>query len=192
MVPLHFERIERPDLCRLGWPDMKARIPRSIITGITMDGDLLREASIRAWTAFCALAILGGAMMIAADGDNPLHSDDPYIVGFVFGGIGAVLSAAYSWLAAGRNSPRSADAKFVVILLGWCGFLLVMAFLTRNISDGVDEIYQMLVAASLLCGGVAWPLSRFQLPAWLIITLTVCGLAFFGMYVVVARQLAAR
>ena len=80
----------------------------------------VREVAQRTWLAFCGAAILSGTAMCLVDGDHPLRSDDPYLVGMLFGGLAAFLAAvsaiAEIWLGEGR---RNHIALLIVCAL-WC------------------------------------------------------------------------
>ena len=52
--------------------------------------------ALRSWLAFSTLAVVGFVVFLFLDGDDPLRSDDPYIVGLFLG----------SWPRALRSSSR--------------------------------------------------------------------------------------
>src|SRR5688500_18120090 len=92
---------------------------------------------MRAWRVFSALAVIWFVVALCIDWDNPLHSDDPYIIGFLFGTVGAAASVVYSLgelvgRRLGRNALR--DVGYWVVLAAWCVLLVVT---TRN-SEGED------------------------------------------------------
>ncbi len=147
--------------------------------------------TLRAWVAFSALAIVGFAVFLRIDGDDPLESDDPYLLGFVFGGIAAGSAGVYTVAEgiarrAGRLWLR--DLIYGAVLAAWCLFLWIGS---RGGGEGAG-ILAYAVVASLIVGVLVYPLCRFRLP-WLLIAVLSCASAgLLVMYCVVCERMAQR
>lgn len=140
----------------------------------------------RAWLGFAGLTVLGFVAFLIFDHDNPLHSDDPYLVGFILGGIAAGISLVYS-LAEKAFGNRWWATLCYGMVIGLWAILATMA--TANSPEG-KEIGMVVGGASLVVGAIAWPLIAFRIPRSLAAILTISALAAMVMYGVVAVRLA--
>lgn len=142
----------------------------------------------RSWLGFSALTILGWLMFLAMDRDNPFHSDDPYLVGFLCGGFAAVMGFVYS-IAEKLFATRLRTSLCYGAIVGlWAGLL----FAGSNNSHEGAELFAFFAVVSLIAGAISWPLFAFRVPRSFVIVLTVSAVALLAMYGIVALRLASR
>ena len=79
-------------------------------------------ALVRAWVAFVIIAVLAG-VAFTIDGDDPLRSDDPYVLGYACGVFAAAMALVYTAAERMCKSRRSASACYFALLGLWCLFL---------------------------------------------------------------------
>ncbi len=153
------------------------------------------EAILRAWLAFCSLSLAGWLLGILAEQRvNPLLSDDPYIVGWVGGALGALLSLILSGLSAIVGVARNLrlDVGYLLILIGWSGLLVTKAFNERVNSYGHFQMYLFFAGANYVCGAVFWLISHVRLSFMLALVLSIAEVGLLGMYLTTIARMAAR
>lgn len=153
-------------------------------TALSKAGIIVRCAVARAWLAFCLLSFLFALAFLLLDGDNPLRSDDPYIVGFLFGSIGACHTLVYSaaeWLKQGK---RFKHVIWLLALALWCALLCLTWW---SAAEGRGIILHILMG-SLIVAAVEWPLLRFGVPRTFYAITSIAGATLIGLYLYVATQ----
>jgi hypothetical protein len=143
----------------------------------------LRLAIIRAWCAFSLLSFLFGCWFLLMDGDNLLRSDDPYLVGFLFGGVAAVLAIIYSLAEAVRPGGCFKDVVWLVACSLWCAALF-LTWCSCNGGEG-GEIALLVLTGSAITAAVEWPLLRFRLPRRAIAVVSTVGVSMISLYLYV-------
>jgi hypothetical protein len=150
---------------------------------------LLSVVLVRGWLAFVVVACLGGGVAIVLDGDNPLQSDDPYLVGFICGLFAGAAALVYTLVEKHCSSRGTALALYASLLLAWCAFLLALG----RVFDGLEgaAFYPYASAASLLSGLFAWITFQWR-PHWRSVAiLSTLGAAMFVMYGIAISRMAA-
>lgn len=74
--------------------------------------------------------------MCLVDGDHPLRSDDPYLVGLLFGGLAAFLSATIALADFWFEKRRGKSVAYLIVCGLWCSFWTAAEF-TANEGQGV-------------------------------------------------------
>jgi hypothetical protein len=143
---------------------------------------------LRAWLGFSALTILGWLMFLAMDRDNPFHSDDPYLVGFLCGAFAAAMGIIYSVAEKILTTRLAISLCYGVIVGAWTCLLFALAEDSR---EG-GQLFSFFAVVSLIAGALSWPLFAFRLPQSLVIALTVGATTLLGMYGFVVLRLASR
>lgn len=150
--------------------------------------NIVQAALGRAWLAASAVAVLGGAAFIAIDHDNPLDSDDPYVIGLFLGCVAGALAALYSIAERIPAFARHKDLCSGAALLVWCSFW----FLT-DLWDGEAPGYGRIIGlGSFLAGATAWVLCRARPTRRVALVISSGGVLFLVMYGVVCVRMAAR
>lgn len=135
----------------------------------------------RAWIAFVTVSLPVTGLWSALGGGNLMKSDDPYIIGSVFGGTGAVAGLLYTTLEALSKSRRTLVSGYFSAIIGWSGFLLgVGLFVIDN--EGGNEIALYASVPSMLTGIVAFALFQCQLSNRWIMTIIAVGLIYVGVF----------
>ena len=147
----------------------------------------VRTSLLRCWLGFSALTVLGWAAFLVIDGDNPLRSDDPYLVGLICGVFAAVMGLLYSLLEKACTSRTLSTTCYLAILCLWA-FLFIT--LSAQAPEGAD-IARFIAIAQLLSGVISWPLFAFKIPHGVIALLSGTGLAVLVMYGVVVVRMAS-
>jgi hypothetical protein len=144
---------------------------------------LLHLAIIRAWCAFSLLSFLFGCWFLLMDGDNLLRSDDPYVVGFLLGGVAAVLTIVYSLAEAVRPGGCFKEVVWLAACSLWCA---VLFFAWRSCEGGEGaEIALFVLAGSAITAAVEWPSLRFRLPRMAIAVTSTMSLVMIALYLYV-------
>lgn len=133
----------------------------------------------RAWLAYSLLGILGTVFFIIIDHDHPLKSDDPWIVGCIFGGIAACATVPYTATELFRKDGPVKHAVYALALCVWC-LLLWVGELQASEGAGILAFFSW---ASLIAGAITWPLLRLKLPLTIWVGISLGGGLVFGMYV---------
>ena len=147
-------------------------------------GRLLGTRVLRAWLASSAFAILGFAVNWFIDGDDPLQSDDPYIVGFVFAIVAACFAIVYTvteTIAQRVSRIQSRGFLYGILLVAWC--LLLLAGSCRG--GEAAPALEFAAAASLVIGLLTYPLCRYRWPGALVAIMSCMGVLLIVMYCVV-------
>ena len=142
---------------------------------------LVMTALRRAWLAMCTLGTVGFLWFWIVDGDNPLRSDDPYLVGLIFGMFAACLAIIYTATESiGRRVGwrRFQDFAYPIVLAAWC------LFLWGNSLRGGEAAAVLSVAcvASLIVGALTYPVCRFDVPRRLAVTVSCIAVVLLAMY----------
>jgi len=154
-------------------------------------GHFLGISVLRAWLAFSALGVLGFVFFWFMDRDNPLRSDDPYVVGFAFGIVAACCAIVYTVTEriaqrVGRTQLR--DSVYAILLAAWC--LLLWAG-SRGGGEG-SGVLAFSAAASLVIGLLTYPLCRYKSPRVLVTIMSCTAVLLLAMYCVVCIRMAQR
>lgn len=142
----------------------------------------------RVWVAFAGLTVFGFAASYGIEVENPLRSDDPYVIGFACGTLAAGMSVVYSIAEKLCGGRWWATLCYGVAVCLWSAFLVAM---TANSNEG-KQVGQLIAVASLVVGAIGWPLFAFHIPRQPAKMLTVGALIALGMYAVVAVRMAMR
>ncbi len=149
---------------------------------------LAGTSALRGWLAFCTLAAIGFVWFWFIDHDNPLQSDDPYLVGFFFGISAACLAIIYTVAESiGRRVgwTQLKDFVYAVLLAAWC--LLLWA---GSLGGGEGAcILSAASVASLVIGLLTYPLCRFDAPRVLLVIMSCMGVLLLTMYCVVCVRM---
>ncbi|MEX0715072.1 MAG: hypothetical protein WD066_00725 [Planctomycetaceae bacterium] len=140
----------------------------------------------RAWLGFTATFILGGAAFILIDGDDPLRSDDPYVVGFATGAFAAVMGVAYSIAESVCGNRWRTSLAYFALVGAWTVFFIAA---TARANEGA-EMGRFLAIAHASSAVVCWPLFAFRLPKAAVAAISVAGAAALAMYAIVAARMA--
>lgn len=145
----------------------------------------------RVYVAFSLIAVSTGLLAAWADGDHLLQSDDPYLIGFILGGVAAVLATIYLAFSQYSLPPvptHTANTVYFGGLFLWTAFWSATDY---NATEG-KGIGLAIAGASAVTGIVVWPICRFGLPKVAARTIGLLGAMFIAGYVYVAIQLAQR
>ncbi|MBN1393492.1 MAG: hypothetical protein JW959_00475 [Pirellulales bacterium] len=142
------------------------------------------SSAAHAWLVYCSASFLFALAFLILDGDNPLQSDDPYIVGFTFGVIGACHSLFYSMVEAFTRGNRPKHVIWFIAMVLWCAFLCLAWW---NALEGQGMILSILFG-SLIVAAIEWPLLYFRTSRAAYITASVIGVTQIGLYLYVATQ----
>ena len=145
-------------------------------------------ALLRAWLVFSVIAVLGVVVSLILDGDNLLESDDPYIVGSVFGCICACLTFVYTVAEALKKDGCTKDLIYTVVLSLWCALLWVGSC---GPGEGAGFI-GFFAIGSLVGGALAWLLCSFKLPNKVSAAICVVGILFVAMRIFVSVKVFGR
>ena len=139
-----------------------------------------------AWLAFSFASTILGLWAAYADGDNLLHSDDPYIIGFLAGSFAAIAACVDTLLRAWLKSKSLANMAFCGILFAWCGFLLVLS------SSGGEGSGYVTFASGLSAGlGLfVWTLLRLKPKSSLVWIVSLCTVVGIVLYIFVELRMA--
>lgn len=148
-------------------------------------GAFIWLAATRSWLAFCLMSFLFALVFLLIDGDNPLRSDDPYVVGFFFGCIGACLALLYSMVELIKKGGWFKDAVYFVCCGLWTVFLLLAG---RNAIEG-RWLINYIMLGSLIAAAVEWPLLRFRAPRVLYAIASIACAVLIGLYMFVAARM---
>ena len=144
---------------------------------------------LRAWLVFSALAVLGFAVLLFIDRDDPLRSDAPYLVGFFVGAVGACWAIVYTAVEnIAQQVGRMRLLVYAIVLAAWC--LLLWAG-SRAGGEGGD-LLNCAAIASLVIGLLTYCLCRFSLPRVLVVIISCAGLLLLAMYCAVCVVMAQR
>jgi hypothetical protein len=146
---------------------------------------------VRAWTAFSEVAVVGFLAFLFLDRDNPFRSDDPYLVGLLFGAIAACLAFVYTvteTVAERLRRPGLTAPVYTGIVGAWCLSLWAGSWATR---EGADLLV-FVATGSLIAGALTWILCRVTLPRAVAAPLSCIGALLVVMYFVVAVGMARR
>ena len=140
----------------------------------------------RTWLAFSVMTFAGAVAGIVLDGDNPLHSDDPYLMGFVSAIAPTFCTASASIAAYRRRSPKAQRVAYFLPLAGMVGLLLVWdAVVTMAEGQGLATFAAVVIAAG---GLLAYPLRASRLDRWSLIVgsipgiMCLVGYAYVGLW----------
>jgi len=140
-----------------------------------------QQALLRSWLIFVIVSLIAGVAMLIADGDHPLESDDPYLVGFLIGGIAAAIMFVSS--LSGGPANRTANYWFFGILAAWCVALLVAEAMNDGEGDG---LMAMMAVASLIMGAAGWYLvgiiAKIRYPRSAVLIVTCLGITMLALY----------
>ncbi|WP_428304212.1 hypothetical protein [Lacipirellula sp.] len=143
----------------------------------------------RVYVAFSLVAVGAGLAAAWADGDHLLASDDPYIVGFLLGGVAGALTAlhlALNKLQTRSDSTHLAQIIYFLVLFLWAAFWLAAdCYAVEGKGIGL-----MIALASGVTGVVVWLLGRFPLPTMATRAIGLLGVSFIASYAYVAMRLA--
>ena len=153
-------------------------------TALSKAGIIVRCAVARAWLAFCLLSFLFALAFLLIDGNNPLRSDDPYIVGFLFGSIGACHTLVYSAAELIKKDGYFKDVIWLVACGLWCALLYLTWW---SAVEGRGIILYILVG-SLIVAAVEWPLLRFGVPRVVFVATSIIGAALIVLCLFVVVQ----
>jgi hypothetical protein len=142
----------------------------------------------RAWLGFAGLTVFGFVASYAMEVENPLRSDDPYLMGFLMGGIAAGMSVVYSIAEKVVGNRWWSSLCYGAAVCLWAVFVVATS---ANSPEG-EDIGKLIAIASLVIGALGWPLYAFCVPRGLAVSLTVGALIALVMYVVVAVRMAMR
>jgi hypothetical protein len=143
---------------------------------------------LRSGAGFGLAGAAGFALYLLLDGDNPLRSDDPYLVGFLLGAVGAASAAIYTLFETFVRRPIIVDFVHFGLLGLWALMLLVSELFVIE-GQGYPTYF---AAGSVFAGTIAWPPCRFRIPTWFAVGASLLGIAMAVTYFVVASRLGAR
>jgi hypothetical protein len=148
---------------------------------MTLMNTLFPQALLRSWLIFVIVSLIAGVAMLIADGDHPLESDDPYLVGFLISGIAAAIMFVSS--LSGGPANRTANLWFFGILAAWFVALVVAEALNDGEGDG---LMAMMAVASLIMGTAGWYLvglvAKIHYPRNAVIILSCLGITIISLY----------
>jgi len=145
----------------------------------------LRKALLQGWLVFCVVALVGLIVFAIFDGDNIFTSDDPYIMGALFGSVAGVLAALYAGVTHVTGKPRHAVVVCAVALLTWSCPYVALSFTPMEGSDMAGFVG----IASIIVGALAWPLYRVSFPKRLQLALSVAGVVYLLAWAVITVRL---
>jgi hypothetical protein len=140
---------------------------------------------LRSAAVFSVASAMGIAFRVYFDGDDPFKADDPYLVGFLLGTVGAASAAIYTILETFVRRTIAVDLAHFGLLGAWALLLLVSEFFVIE-GQGYPTLF---AAGSVIAGTIAWPLCRFRIPTWFAAGASLVGVAMAAMYFFVASRL---
>lgn len=163
------------------------RTPHKLQQAASMSSRLtvLAEGILQSWLVFCVVAYVGALTMGILDGpDELLRSDDPYIVGAVFGMVSGVGAGVFQLVRSLTDRPWVAHATCAVCLAIWCGLHVVVSMIP---GEG-REIAKFVAAGSAIAAIVGWPMfgRRFAWPVATVILMA--GALFFAAWFVISSR----
>jgi hypothetical protein len=150
-------------------------------------GQKIASVAARTWIAFSLFSFAFAAIFVAIDGDNVLHSDDPYLVGFIAAMFGSICSCALAIATVLGVSRAKLYVSYCAVLAAIAGLLFGFDyFAPPREGQGIPSI---LAATFLLCGGIAVPLQFVPLTKRVVALCSVPGaLLLLGYAAVVTRM----
>ena len=146
-------------------------------------GSGLRRASL----AFVVVAYVFGSLFVGVDGDDPLRSDDPYIVGFFCGAVASAMALLYTFVERFVANRDTVSAICFGILSAWCGSLLIARFVDPY-GEGAGHLLFFAIA-SFHSGVIGWLLSRWRVPNRLAWVIGAAGIVMACLYITVAVRM---
>ena len=143
---------------------------------------LVTASLLRSWLGFSAVTVLAWAAFLDIDRDNPLRSDDPYIVGFFCGGFAAAMGIVYSIAEKACATRVRASILYAAVVVLWT---MLFVALSAQAKEGA-ELGRFLAFAHLVSGIVSWPLFAYRIPRSMVAAISAGGLAILIMYGIVA------
>ncbi|MCD4726526.1 MAG: hypothetical protein K8R46_02620 [Pirellulales bacterium] len=155
-------------------------------TILSRAGAFLRLTAARVWLVFCSLSFLFALLFLLISGCNPLRSDDPYLVGFLFGGIGICLALVYSSAELIKKDGYFKDVIWLVACGLWCAFLCLEWHCASSVGQEI-MLYSLLIG-SLITAAVEWPLLRFGVPHTFYAITSIAGATLIVLFLFVVVQ----
>ena len=140
----------------------------------------IRVGAVRTWIAFSVSSFTFAVLFAIFDGDNPLRSDDPYILGL----IAAAFTAGFSCFLAtayclGLSSVVQRMAYFIPLSL-IAAALIVFDFASPSPEgQGIPTMLAIVIAIS---GCLAYPLHSLKLTPVSVTLASIPGLVFMIGY----------
>ncbi|MBN2580214.1 MAG: hypothetical protein JXB10_14590 [Pirellulales bacterium] len=110
--------------------------------------------------------------------ENPFRSDDPYIVGLVFGTVGASMAGAYCLLELFGLSRTKTSLLYFLLVGAWCAFLVVCG---RGALEAGELLYHGAIVSALSSVGV-WLLCMKKMSPWCVRGISAAGTLILLMY----------
>jgi hypothetical protein len=153
-----------------------------------------RIAAIRAWLTFCLISFLFAATPVVFQGLSPLQSDDPYLIGFLFGCVGICFSIVFSLAELARSHRYLKDAAFVAACALWCTFVWFSKPTPPPPQQFPDyyDLTPLFLLGCLATAAVEWPLLRFRVPRAISVILSILGVATVVLYLLVAIRITSQ
>ena len=149
----------------------------------------IRVGAVRTWIAFSVSSFTFAVLFAIFDGDNPLRSDDPYILGLTVAaftaGFSCLLATAYCFRL---SSVVQRMAYFIPLSLIGVTLIVLDAAFPPPEGQGIPTMLAIVIAA---CGCLAYPLHSLKLTPVSVTLASIPGLVFLTGYactlVVMAR-----
>jgi hypothetical protein len=144
-------------------------------------------AFLRLWLVFSAVTVFGVVISSVSEQQNPLTSDDPHIIGFVFAFTATGLALIYSIADSFRRLARYRHWITATALAVWCISLALAELFTEGEVDGWSIF---IAVGSLVASAVAWPLCALHPPAWIRLLISTAGLLSVAAYAYVVLRMS--
>jgi uncharacterized membrane protein (UPF0136 family) len=146
----------------------------------------LKIVLVRVWIAGTIAWLIAGGLFAATAQSNPFRSDDPHGVGLIaaiFAAMAVVVYYAVEFYSSRKYSPT---VGLVVVVLAWCGFLMLNWFMGGG-GEG-NGLLPIFAAVTIFSAVVAWFVCFWSIPNWLAIAAIVTGAILVLLYCAVAIQ----
>jgi hypothetical protein len=141
---------------------------------------LVRSAAVFGWSGAAGVAAFAIAFR-----DNPLKSEDPYLVGMLCGGLAAVAAAFYTMFETFVRRPIIVDFLYFELPAVWS----VIVWIWTAVTPEAKGLGPYAAGGSLAACAIAWPLCRFRVPRRIAILAAAAGVLLVATYAIVALRI---
>jgi hypothetical protein len=148
----------------------------------------LLRSLFRAWMTFATLFILGWFLAAIIGGENLLHSDDSYLLGYIFGIMGASMAGVYCFIELLGMSRIRTTLLYLVLIGIWCAFLIILNLNVPDHDEGKGILLYIAFASGII-GIAAWPLCIVKISRIYAIVISVLSVLVSLLYLIVAFRM---
>jgi hypothetical protein len=145
---------------------------------------------LRTWLAFSVVSFVVAVVCSVVDHDNPLKSDDPYIVGGIAGGFCAGFAFVCSVVGElGGSRTKQLLAYFGLVLSVSVFLIVVDVAMPSPEGQGILTLFGVLIAVS---SAATYPLLKIPLTKLSLVCASIPGIIYLLGYVCATIAMNAR